>query len=155
MTWVKVNGTRKCVRVRAYTGVCARVSVCVCVWLPAMVCCSPLPRRSCVNYMDISGLCGATTEPEWIKCEHGEPLDKQPCNQLRKHRCVTASPLHRFVAAKQQKEKALGEQSVAALCVSGRQSSARREWLHLRAATVTLIPVWKSKLARWNRRLFL
>lgn len=44
-------------------------------------------------------------------------------------------------------EKAVGEVSGAA--------RARREWLHLRAAAATSTPVWKSKLARWSRRLFL
>lgn len=37
----------------------------------------------------------------------------------------------------------------------GAGRTARREWLHLRAGTPTSTPGWKSRLARWNRRLFL
>lgn len=105
--------------------------------------------------MDIRGCSGITTDPEWIKKQRAcvEPLDKTTVEPSEKPRRVTASPLHQFTSAKQPKKEAFGQLSSAEHCVR-QAGAARREWLHLRAATVTLIPVWKSKLARWSRLLF-
>lgn len=120
-------------------GLSQRACGCACVRVCALQSASPP-----LNYMDISGLRGGSSStrshsgsgPQTTRAS-SSPNRSSP--RRRRHFCETS------------RGGALGGPRDAFVC-RARLNSARREWLHLRAATATWTPGWKSKLARWSRR---